>query len=66
MLASGKNETALLPGALALAGDSVPAESVLAAVASAWALQISTDLICAGLRTFGSEAARTKATLARH
>ena len=60
VLASGKNETAVLEGALALAGAGVPAESVLAAVASAWALKISTELICAGLRTFGSEAARAK------
>ena len=60
VLASGKNETAVLDGALALAGAGVPAESVLAAVASAWALKISTELICAGLRTFGSEAARAK------
>ena len=60
VLASGKNDSAVLAGALALAGAGVPAESVLAAVASAWALQISTELICAGLRTFGSEAARAK------
>jgi cyanophycin synthetase len=60
VLASGKNETAVMAGALLLAGDEVPAESVLAAVASAWALQISTELICAGLRTFGTEAVRIK------
>jgi len=36
----------------------VPPESVLAAVASAWALQIPSELICAGLRTFGAEAKR--------
>lgn len=58
VLATGKNETAVLAGALALAGVDVPHESVLAAVASAWALQVSTELICAGLRTFGSDARR--------
>jgi cyanophycin synthetase len=66
VLASGSNETALLSGALALAGAAVPPESVLAAVASAWAMQISTELICAGLRTFGLEAARLEATRVRH
>ncbi len=44
VLASGTNETAVLHGALALAGPAVPAESVLAAVASAWALQVPTEL----------------------
>jgi cyanophycin synthetase len=66
VLASGTNETALLPGALALAGAGVPSESVLAAVASAWAMRVSPELICAGLRTFGSEAARVEATSTRH
>jgi cyanophycin synthetase len=66
VLASGKNETAVLPGALALAGAGVPPESVLAAVASAWAMQVPCELICAGLRTFGSEAARLEAARARH
>lgn len=60
VLASGSNETAVLSGALALAGSGVPAESVLAAVASAWALQVSTELICAGLGMFGAEALRAK------
>jgi cyanophycin synthetase len=64
VLASGTNETALLPGALALAG--LPSESVLAAVAGAWAMQISPELICAGLRTFGSEAARAQAARVKH
>jgi len=66
VLASGTNETAVLHGALALAGPAVPAESVLAAVASAWAMQVPTELICAGLRTFGSEASRAESARVKH
>nr|MBV0878851.1 cyanophycin synthetase [Noviherbaspirillum sp. L7-7A] len=60
VLASGKNEHAVLTGALSLGGADLPPDSVLAAVASAWALQIPAELICAGLRTFGAEAQRIK------
>ena len=42
------------------------AESVLAAVASAWAMQVPTELICAGLRTFGSEASRAESARVKH
>jgi len=60
VLAHGKNQTTVLPCALAVAGADVPPESVLAAVASAWALQIPAELICAGLRAFSLETARAK------
>jgi cyanophycin synthetase len=60
VLAHGKNDIAMLPGALAVAGADVPPESVLAAVASAWALQVSTELIYAGLRAYGLETARAR------
>ena len=60
VLANGRNEHAVLTGALSLGGAGLPADSVLAAVASAWALQIPAELICAGLRTFGAEAQRIK------
>ena len=60
VMASGGNEHAVMQGALALAGVDIPPESVLAAVASAWALQIPPELICAGLRTFGAEARRIR------
>lgn len=60
VLASGRNEHAVLAGALSLGGADLPPDSVLAAVASAWALQIPAELICAGLRTFGAEAQRAR------
>jgi cyanophycin synthetase len=60
VLANGKNEHAVLAGALALGGADLPPDSVLAAVAAAWALRIPAELICAGLRTFGAEAQRVK------
>jgi cyanophycin synthetase len=50
----------VLTGALALGGADLPPDSVLAAVAAAWALRIPAELICAGLRTFGAEAQRVK------
>ena len=60
VLANGRNEHAVLTGALSLGGADLAPDSVLAAVASAWALQIPAELICAGLRTFGAEAQRAK------
>lgn len=60
VLANGRNEHAVLTGALSLGGADLPPDSVLAAVASAWALLIPAELICAGLRTFGAEAQRGK------
>ena len=51
-LAEGAQETALLAlAALKLGADAQP-DSVLAAVAAAWALGIEPDLIAAGLRAF--------------
>jgi len=60
VLANGRNEHVVLTGALSLGGADLAPDSVLAAVASAWALQIPAELICAGLRTFGAEAQRAK------
>jgi cyanophycin synthetase len=52
VLASGFDETALLPlAALKSATAKYPA-SVLAAVAAAWALDVTPELLAAGLRTF--------------
>ncbi|MFZ6847084.1 cyanophycin synthetase [Undibacterium sp. RuRC25W] len=54
VLAEGANETALLPlSSLKPAKASQP-ETILAAVAAAWALNIDPELIEAGLRTFDS------------
>jgi cyanophycin synthetase len=55
VLAHGGNETGLLPCSIHVAGTGIPPQSVLAAVAAAWALGISPDLICAGMRTFGAQ-----------
>ena len=54
VLAEGETETALLPlSSLKPAKASQP-ETILAAVAAAWALEIDSELIEAGLRTFDS------------
>jgi cyanophycin synthetase len=52
VIAEGSEETALLPlAALKAATGKYPA-SVLAAVAAAWALDVTPELLAAGLRTF--------------
>ncbi|MEB0141004.1 MULTISPECIES: cyanophycin synthetase [unclassified Undibacterium] len=54
VLAEGEQETALLPLAVLKPSKVAQAESLLAAIAAAWALNISPELIAAGLRTFDS------------
>lgn len=54
VLADGETETALLPLSSLKPAKVAQAESVLAAVAAAWALNITPELIGAGLRTFDS------------
>jgi cyanophycin synthetase len=54
VLAAGESETALLPLSALKPAKAAQAESVMAAVAAAWALDISPELIGAGLRTFDS------------
>jgi cyanophycin synthetase len=52
VLAEGGIETVLLCLDLLKPATAGNVDSVLAAVAAAWSLNLSTDLICAGLRTF--------------
>lgn len=54
VMADGETETALLPLSALKPAKVAQAESVLAAVAAAWALDITPELIGAGLRTFDS------------
>lgn len=55
VLATGTEETTLLPLSAFKPARAVAPESVLAAVAAAWALGITPELISAGLRTFESK-----------
>ena len=59
VLANGEEETALLPLASLKPSKAAQPENVMAAVATAWALDISPDLIEAGLRTFESNPKKT-------
>ncbi|MDO8178329.1 MAG: cyanophycin synthetase [Undibacterium sp.] len=59
VLASGKDETALLPLSSLKPIKADQPETVMAAVAAAWALDISPDLIGAGLRSFDSTPKKT-------
>jgi len=59
VLAIGTNETALLPLASLKPTKAAQPSNVMAAVAAAWALQISPELIEAGLRTFESTPKKT-------
>lgn len=59
VLAQGAQETALLPLSSLKPAKAEQPESVMAAVAAAWALDISPELIGAGLRTFNSTPTRT-------
>jgi cyanophycin synthetase len=52
MLAEGPNETPLLELAKIKPATAKYPESLLAAAAAAWAMEVPADLICAGLRTF--------------
>jgi cyanophycin synthetase len=52
MLAEGPNETPLLELAKIKPATARHPESLLAAAAAAWAMEVPADLICAGLRTF--------------
>ncbi|WP_423679738.1 cyanophycin synthetase [Undibacterium sp. WLHG33] len=54
VLASGAEETALLPLSSLKPTKAAQPESIMAAVAGAWALDVSPELIGAGLRTFDS------------
>lgn len=54
VLASGAEETALLPLSSLKPAKAQQPETIMAAVAAAWALDISPELIGAGLRTFDS------------
>ncbi|MGZ5790512.1 MAG: Mur ligase family protein, partial [Burkholderiaceae bacterium] len=55
VLSEGHQETALIPLASLKAGKTTTSESVLAAVAAAWALGIAPELIVAGLKTFDQQ-----------
>ena len=59
VLASGTEETALLPLSSLKPAKAAQPESVMAAIAAAWALDISPELIGAGLRTFDSSPKKT-------
>ncbi|MBI3285216.1 MAG: cyanophycin synthetase [Burkholderiales bacterium] len=54
VLANGAQETALLPLSALKPSEARQPDSVLAAVAAAWALDITPELLDAGLRTFDS------------
>jgi len=58
VLANGTEETALLPLSSLKPAKAAQPESILAAVAAAWALNIDPELIEAGLRTFDSNQKR--------
>ncbi|MFZ6861657.1 cyanophycin synthetase [Undibacterium sp. Ji67W] len=58
VLANGAEETALLPLSSLKPAKAAQPESILAAVAAAWALNIDPELIEAGLRTFDSSQKR--------
>jgi len=58
VLAKGAEETALLPLSSLKPAKAAQPESILAAVAAAWALNIDPELIEAGLRTFDSSQRR--------
>ena len=59
VLATGANETALLPLSSLKPSKAAQPANVMAAVAAAWALHISPELIEAGLRTFESNPKKT-------
>jgi cyanophycin synthetase len=58
VLATGTEETILLPLAALKPAKAAQPESVLAAVAAAWALGIAPELISAGLMTFKAQSKR--------
>jgi cyanophycin synthetase len=60
VLAEGATETELLALAKIKPVTAKHPESLLAAVAAAWALEVPADLICAGLRTFDASPKKTK------
>ncbi|GAB3435234.1 cyanophycin synthetase [Massilia solisilvae] len=59
MLAEGPHETPLLELAKIKPVTAKYPESLLAAAAAAWALEVPSDLICAGLRTFDASPKKT-------
>jgi cyanophycin synthetase len=59
VLASGAEEMALLPLSSLKPTKAEQPESIMAAVAAAWALDMSAELIGAGLRTFDSNPKKT-------
>jgi cyanophycin synthetase len=70
VLARGQTETVLLqldfpPIAKLLSEGGISLPNVLAAVAVAWALDLTPDLIRAGLKNYGQPAAPTKPQVAR-
>jgi cyanophycin synthetase len=60
VLAEGHRETALIPLSSFKANKSTQPESIMAAVAAAWALGITPELIVAGLKTFDQHPGKTK------
>jgi cyanophycin synthetase len=60
VLAEGATETELLALVKIKPVTAKHPESLLAAVAAAWALEVPADLICAGLRTFDASPKKTK------
>jgi len=60
MLAEGALETPLLELARIKPATALHPESLLAACAAAWALEVPAELICAGLRNFDATPKKTK------
>jgi cyanophycin synthetase len=60
VLAEGAQETPLLDLAKIKPATAKHPESLLAAAAAAWALDVPADLICAGLRTFDASPKKNK------
>jgi cyanophycin synthetase len=61
VLASGSRETRLAPLQRLAHAQPAEAESLLAAIAAAWALEIAPDLIVAGIETFDADTPSTNA-----
>ncbi len=59
VLAQGTEEKMLLPLNMLKPAKAAQPETVMAAVAAAWALEIAPELIASGLRTFNSSPAKT-------
>jgi cyanophycin synthetase len=64
VMAAGLEEAPLLGLAKIKPATAKRPEALLAAAAASWALDVPTDLICAGLRTYDAAAATQTATAA--